>query len=114
MQIYISSMMTGLPNDNFEAFDKVAKELSKLGYRVVNPANISRELIFRFEEIEKAPSRKDYLVADIDRLMDCEAIAMFGNWWMSNGAMLEYHIARELGLQIYQYDSELGLRRMQM
>lgn len=105
MKLYISSMMSGLPNDNLERFDAVADELTILGYDVVNPAELSRMVNLDKPE----PSRKDYLQTDIKALLECDGIALFGKWYMSNGAMLEYHIARELGLKIYYYDEEKGL-----
>ena len=44
--IYISGPMTGYEYFNFEAFDKASHKLKELGHKVINPAQIARDLGF--------------------------------------------------------------------
>ena len=62
------------------------------GWEVVNPAE-------NFGGQTDLP-RETYLRADVALLVTCNAIAMLGGWEDSQGAKLEYLLARELGMPI--------------
>lgn len=93
-RIYISGPMTGLPNFNYDAFNAAADRLRNAGWQeVINPA-------------ENFGGRKDlprvtYLRADVVMLAKCDAIAMLPGWEKSRGAKLEYMLACELGMKIF-------------
>lgn len=90
-RIYLSGPMTGLPDFNFPAFHATAYELRAQGLEVINPA-----------EHDEAPDQPwaVYLRKDIRLLMDCDAIHMLPGWTKSKGAVLEHHIAVQLGLTV--------------
>ena len=90
-RVYISGPMSGLPQLNFPAFHAKAQELRAQGIDVVNPA-----------EHDEAPGLPwtTYMRKDIRLLVDCDAIYMLPGWMRSRGALLEHHIAGELGFKI--------------
>lgn len=88
--VFISGPMSGLPASNYPAFNRVAKRLRSLGYRVENPAE------------NKCPSGawEDYMRASIAQLVTCDCIAYLPNWEQSRGARLEAKVATELELEV--------------
>jgi hypothetical protein len=91
--VYIAGPMTGLPEHNFPAFFEAAERFAAGGFKVVNPAT-------NFGGRTDLP-RESYLRADVAMLSQCDAIAMLPGWEDSRGARLEYLIARELGLVVF-------------
>lgn len=87
---YISGPMTGIKNLNFPAFNKAERFLRKRGDKVFNPACHSIEWGF---------DRADFLRLDIQVLLLCDKIYMLNGWKASKGALLEKHIAEELGIE---------------
>lgn len=91
--VYISGPMRGYPEHNYPLFNAVAKSLRENGYEVVNPA-------------ENFDGRRDleqsvYLRKDVAQLStQCSAIFMLPGWQNSEGARLEYAIAKALELNI--------------
>ena len=92
-RIYIAGPMTGHAEHNFPAFNDAAKRLTDAGWEVVNPAD-------NFGGRVDLP-RASYMRADVVLLMQCDALAMLPGWRHSRGATLEYLIAWELGMPIY-------------
>ncbi len=93
-KIYISSKMSGLPNYNFEGFNRVEETLKKGGLDVWNPA--------KHEPNKKDAMWSEYLADDIiDIETNCDSILMFGQWYRSVGAVIELLTAHRLGLKIY-------------
>lgn len=92
-RIYIAGPMTGLPDHNFPAFDTAARRLEKAGWEVVNPAD-------NFGGLVNLP-RASYLRVDVALLLQCDALALLPGWEDSRGAQLEYLLARELELSIF-------------
>lgn len=89
--IYISGPMTGLPDLNFPAFHDAAQQLRRLGFQVVNPAEINPDANMSWEQCMRA---------DIKALCDCDTIALLDGWEASKGAHLEVHIGHRLGMTI--------------
>jgi len=92
-RIYLAGPMTGLPDHNFPAFHEAANRLAAAGWDVCNPAD-------NFNGRTDLP-REQYLRADVAMLVQCEAIALLAGWEDSHGAQLEYLIARELNLVMF-------------
>jgi len=90
--IYLSGPMTGLPDYNRPAFDKVAKELRAQGKSVFNPADIGPK--------ENIMPRAWYMRKDLEGLMKSDSVYVLPGWDTSEGAKLEVAIARELELPI--------------
>jgi len=93
VKIYISGPITGIENDNREAFQRKKKALKKCGYKVFSPI-----------DAPKFKTWVEYMRYDIKRLCDCDAICMLPGWKQSIGATLELHIARVLELDIFYHD----------
>ncbi len=92
-RIFISGPMTGLPNHNFPVFDTAARRLERAGWEVVNPAD-------NFGGRTDLP-RSSYLRADVVLLLQCDALAVLPGWEASLGAKIEYLLARELGMPVF-------------
>ncbi len=93
LSVYMSGPMTGLPNNNVEAFNSYTKQWNDAGYVIVNPAS--------FEEKAKE-TYTDWLKRDVSCLINsCNAIAMMPGWEKSNGARLEYSVACSLGYLVF-------------
>lgn len=96
--LYISGQMTGVENHNYPRFNKVADYFRSLGLRVFNPAenfNGNRNL-----------TRHTYLRKDIKNLCRSGAIILMDEWFDSDGAVLEFYVAEELGLEIYHISKQ--------
>jgi len=96
-RIYVSGPMTGLPALNFPAFDAEAERLRGLGYQVINPADLNKN----------ETSRAKCMRADIRALTLCDAIQLLPGWRDSKGAALEVAVAKELGMQVFNYHSPI-------
>ena len=96
MKLYLAGPMTGYDQLNFPLFHSEARRLRALGLDIVNPAEINAD-----------PSKgwRDCMRADIRELVTCDGIAMLPGWERSRGASLENHIARELGLAVFNASS---------
>jgi hypothetical protein len=83
--------MSGLPDLNYPAFNRVAKELRALGYEVENPA-----------ENPEPPcgTRNGYMRMALAQLVKCGEIHMLRGWSKSDGAQIEHWVATRLGLII--------------
>ena len=88
---YLSGPMSGIPDNNFPAFNEAAAALRALGFTIVNPAEIC---------VANPDSWHACLRADIKELCDCNFIVLMPGWQGSTGAHLELHLAHRLGLDI--------------
>jgi hypothetical protein len=96
-RIYIAGPMTGLPDHNFPAFHAAADRFLEAGWEVANPAD-------NFGGRTDLP-REIFLRLDVILLAQCDAIAMLPGWRRSRGALLEWAIARELRLDVYDAET---------
>ena len=105
--VYISGPITGIENwqDNFLAAEKELLELTGYFF-VVNPVAIAKDIEKPFAKIEKTPDYTDYMRKDIKELSSCSAICMLPGWKRSQGARLEYRIAKILNMQILEFKPE--------
>ena len=96
-RVYIAGPMTDMPDHNFPAFHAAAKRFRDAGWEVVNPAeNFGGNITL---------PRWRYMRKDIAALTQCDAIALLPGWWRSRGATLEYQVAIECGLAIYNAET---------
>jgi hypothetical protein len=89
MKVYISGPITGIKDNNRVNFMHAEYRLKDLGYEVVNPLIIAKDMPNNSNWI-------DYMKVDIKALMDCDAIYMLKGWEKSKGATLEREIALKL------------------
>jgi hypothetical protein len=111
---YIAGPMTGLPNYNYEQFDEVEAQLSRMSrmtrgrdgvetvpWTVVNPAS-------NFNGVQTLP-RREYIALAMRQVASADALVLLPNWQLSDGAKLEAQTALDLGLDFYvayQYDDD--------
>jgi len=88
LKIYIAGPMSGYPEHNFPAFNRVAKGLRDAGHEVVNPAELDGG--------DTSHSWEYYMRRDLPLLMGCEAVVLLNHWYQSKGAIMEVLVARAL------------------
>ncbi len=93
MLIYLSGPMSGLPQHNVPAFNRLTKALRAKGYRVINPAELDAK--------EHCRTWEACLRRDIRELSHCTDIATMAGWKKSRGAYLEVHIGKALSYQVH-------------
>ncbi len=100
--LYLSGPMTGLPADNFPAFERASTRLREAGYIVVSPHEIQ-------PAHTAAPTWLDYLHADLEAFgkYRCNAIACLDGWHASKGAKAEVGLGMALYLPIKPVDDWL-------
>ena len=87
LKVYVSGPMTNMPNFNFPLFNEVAEKLRSYGYDVENPAD---------KGIIEEWTWSDYLVYDLEKMLDCDAIIQLPGWENSKGAVLENKFAKRM------------------
>lgn len=121
MRVYIAGPMTGIPQFNFPAFDKLAKELRAVGFDVVSPAEMDDPETRKaaLASPDGAPgtgsangeSFGDFLARDLKLIADggIEGIIVLPGWENSKGSRLETFVAAAiLGLPVME-DNGLSL-----
>lgn len=96
MKVYIAGPMTGLPDFNYPAFFAAARDLTERGHEPINPA--------RAEGRKGCKSWQDYMRAALRDLADADGVAMLPGWHDSRGAVIEFHLAHDLGLVVRRWD----------
>lgn len=95
--------MTGYPNHNFPAFDAAETVLTKLGYTVINPANLDRAVGIDGSLGLTQEQLVDTIRRDLNSVLDCDVICLLPGWENSLGAMTEKEVARWAGKKIIEY-----------
>jgi len=95
--VYIAGPMTGLPGNNYPAFNAVANQLRQQGYKVENPAESSPPACGTWE---------GWMRLGIEKLIRCQALVLLPGWRESRGARIEHHLALDLGLEILAWGNE--------
>lgn len=105
IKIYISGPMTGLPNNNAEAFDEAERVLKEAGlYDPVNPAELDRQMKKELGGLNNPGDVYQFFRRDFRALLDCQAIYMLPGWEKSYGARVELLVARCMNLLTYHAD----------
>lgn len=88
--------MSGLPDDNFPAFNIARDVCLACGYEVISPADL---------ELNRTPrSYKEKLRDDLKHLLECDEILLLKGWKKSVGARLEWFVAVSVGIKV-RYES---------
>jgi hypothetical protein len=98
MQIYIAGPVTKVPGKNRAAFDLVADQLRDRGHTPIVPH-------------EHVPSNARWdlcMKALIPLMLQCDAVAALRGWQQSKGALIEVHLAIDVGMPIYFEAAEGG------
>lgn len=93
-RIYVAGPMTGIPLDNYPAFNTETARLRALGYHVENPAENPRQ-----------DSWEAYMRQSIRQMLTCDLVAFLPGWAESRGALLERYVAQQVGLQLVRIDN---------
>lgn len=95
-RVYISGPITGLSEKVYKNnFNSTELYLTGLGYDVVNPVS--------YPEIPNG-TWEEYMRRDIKLLCDCDYIYFLEGWQASDGASLEYVIAKNVGIKTLALD----------
>lgn len=97
MKIYIAGKITGDPNYR-EKFTEVAKELRQRGDSVMNPACLSEDKEFCWD---------DYMAITTAMQQVCDATVLLPDWQDSRGARIELQTAERLGHKIYLWHTRV-------
>ena len=92
MIVYIAGPMTGIPENNYPAFNAAEDALTAAGHTVLNPA--------RNGTIVGSNAWQQYMRLSIAQVLQSEAVAFLPGWLSSRGALLERRIATALGLRL--------------
>lgn len=104
-KVYIAGPMTGLPQFNIPAFDRMAKRLRAAGLEVVSPAELDSDAVRAYAlaspDGKLDPTNKiagetwgDMLSRDVKIISDeVEGIVVLPGWEKSRGARLEAFVA---------------------
>jgi hypothetical protein len=97
MRIFIAGPMSGLPDDNYPAFNLAEEQLRAKGYDVENPA-----------KNQHRDTWEDYLRDSITQMLRCDAVAVLPGWSGSKGANLELSVAYSLNMPVRRLAVYLG------
>lgn len=104
MKIYISGKISGLPvNEVVAKFQAAERKIRKFGQTPINPLDNGLPI-----EAEWA----DQMGKDIAQLLRADAIYMLSDWRQSEGATIEYLIARQRRMRIFlaePFDAHVAL-----
>ena len=104
-KIYIAGPMSGHPDWNFPAFFEAERQLSELGYEVINPAHNDGPTVELALQSAGDPSRPNhtwayYMKRDLPHVMSVDALCVLPGWQNSKGAQLEVQVAEAIGLPL--------------
>lgn len=99
MIIYLSGPMTGIEENNYPAFNKLAKNLREGGHSVINPTEVTPPAVDNWNE---------WMKVSLKAMMDADAILLMTGWEKSKGAVLENFIAEMLEYKIIRLDENGG------
>ena len=98
--VYLSGKMTGLAESEYkENFRNAELFYRACGYEVINPCNLSDNVLKRKPDA----SYEDFMVEDLRALRSCTHIALLEGWERSPGAKREKAEAKRLGLAIMYF-----------
>lgn len=115
-RVYVCGPMTGYPNENREAFEHAAQQLRKTRgplqgrlYEVLSPVELDKADGLEPAEERTEEEYTNLLKRDLQKILDhdIDAIVVLDGWEDSRGAALEVHVARSLGVPVFDLD---GLR----
>jgi hypothetical protein len=115
MTVYISGAVTGIPNNNKQAFQCAYTWIADAGRRysaenikIINPLHIAARLRKSFAAQGRGePEWADYMRACIKKLCDATCVYFLSDWAQSKGASMEWYIAKRLNIPCADSMSEL-------
>jgi len=98
MKVYISGPITGLPNENREAFEEAEKALRKAGHIPANPHVFC-------QDIPRDAPHSVFMRRCMKILEVCDVITPLQGYTQSDGCRQEMRRAAELGMKLYDVDA---------
>lgn len=97
MRVYLAGPMRGYPRYNFDAFTDAATRLRSLGYEVLSPAE--NDIAAGFDPDGPLESLDLYAAFrwDVEAVLACDQVVLLPHWHQSEGASLEFALARAIG-----------------
>ena len=89
IRIYLSGKMSGLPDNNYPAFNAEAARLRAMGYWVENPAE---------NPAPPCGTWAGYMRTAVRQMLVCDQVASLPGWKRSRGALIEHWIATAFGM----------------
>lgn len=96
-RLYLAGPMTGLPENNYPEFNRIADYLRRQGFHVENPAE---------NDLPENSSWADYMRVAIGQLIKCDVVVQLEGWEKSEGARFETDIALRLKILTIPYASD--------
>lgn len=88
--------MRGYPNYNSKAFNDKEKVLRELGYLVINPSVLPKDL-----------PEQHYMPICLAMVRECDAVLMLDGYMNSSGSMVEYLFAKQCHIPVARSTQEL-------
>ncbi|MCL2093811.1 MAG: DUF4406 domain-containing protein [Treponema sp.] len=107
MTIYVSGAITGMPQDNKHAFNNACSQIKRIAkkhglqttVKTINPIKIGKQVRTYFEKYhQRDPEWADYMRSCIKKLCGADCAYFLPDWAGSDGASLERHIVKRLGM----------------
>lgn len=119
LNVYVAGPMESVGgNMNEPLFDYVAKQLRATGCTVMNPAELTRELIGPISKVlamskeERKKTRKGLLVKEIAWIINnADRVVMLPGWQQSPGATAERAVALAMSIPVHELPDEVSLMR---
>lgn len=92
-RVYIAGPMSGKKDFNRASFFKAAASIKEEGYNWI-PVHAAWQ--------EDGELYKDYMRQALQLLLSCDSIILLSGWRHSEGAMIEYKIAKACGMKIME------------
>ena len=96
--VYLAGPMRGLPEFNYPAFDRAAKQLRDKGYMVLNPAEVNHH----------SNGIRSCMAVDLTLIaLNAEGIVVLPGWEKSTGAKTEVALAECIGIPVIPLQAAL-------
>ncbi len=103
-------------NMNEPLFDYVAKQLRQRGFEVMNPWDLTRELVGTLAQLqamgkkERAANRRGLLAKELKWIIDnADYVVLLPGWEKSPGATAERATALAMGIPVHELPAEVSL-----
>lgn len=97
---YLAGPMTGLPNFNYDGFERAKMMLEDHMLEIKSP---HEAFAHESEEVRARRSKAFYMAHSVNLLMTCNAIILLPGWSKSEGARTELGLALSCGYSVYYY-----------
>lgn len=98
--VYLSGPMTGLPEWNFAAFTRAARQLRDMGLAVLSPAEKDLEAGFDPASDGAGFDLRAALEWDVAAVLRSDAVVVLPGWEASPGCLIEVLTAESMGLPV--------------